>query len=460
MRVLILTHRFFPTHRAGTEVLTLQLAQGLRGRGHQVAVITGEHDVALSCDASPWLTSDTYDGLTIHRLHYGTAEQTWRRHGLRKKLAVGVRMLTGDFDPIALQTRAPDRVAIVRKLVMDFKPDVVHINHVIGFSVDVIPEIRCLGFPVIFTPTDYFTLCPTDQLLRGFDRNPCQGPGDAIDCVRCIQPMPWWAAHVAMDIAGSVRLHGIGAVFRSLATRCRTMIGAIKAADRILPSTRFLADMLVRHGAEEDSISVIPYGIDIGELPPLLSVPERFHSQSKLRLGFIGKLVEPKGAHVILAALSRLGVRINEVCLDIYAETDFADEYCNSFVRQAQSLGESVRFAGTFPSKMIGQILRSLHVLIIPSIWYESIPLVLRSALNAGTPVIVSRMGGLTEPLSGDVFRQSFPAGDAVALRDLILDLLDDPQRLTRRRMELIGKARMLKHYIDEVEAQYHMAAR
>jgi hypothetical protein len=47
-----------------------------------------------------------------------------------------------------------------------------------------------------------------------------------------------------------------------------------------------------------------------------------------------------------------------------------------------------------------------------------------------------------------------------VALRDLILDLLDDPQRLTRLRMELIGKARMLKHYIDEVEAQYHMAAR
>ena len=266
MRVLILTHRFFPSHRAGTEVLTLQLAQGLRGRGHQVAVITGEHDVALSCDASPWLTSDTYDGLTIYRLHYGTAEQTWKRHSARKKLAVGIRMLTGDFDPIELHIRAPNRVAIVRKLVKDLQPDVVHVNHVIGFSAGVIPEIRCLGFPVVFTPTDYFMLCPTDQLLRRFDRNPCQGPGDAIDCVRCLQPIPWWAARFAIGIADSERLHGIGAVFHSLSTRCRAMIGAIKAADRILPSTRFLADMLVRHGADEGSIHVIPYGIDTGDL--------------------------------------------------------------------------------------------------------------------------------------------------------------------------------------------------
>lgn len=238
------------------------------------------------------------------------------------------------------------------------------------------------------------------------------------------------------------------------------MIGAIKAADRILPSTRFLADMLVRHGADEGSIHVIPYGIDTGDLPPFLSVPESFNSQSKLRLGFIGKLVEPKGAHVILAALSNLGVRASDVHLDIYAETRNADQYSHSFVRQAQSLGRLVRMAGTFPPDDIGRILRSMHVLIVPSIWYESIPLVLRSALNSGTPVIVSRMGGLTEPLSGDVFRQSFPAGDAGALCDLILELLDDPQRLTRLRMGLVGKERTLQHYIDDVEAQYQVAAK
>ena len=147
-------------------------------------------------------------------------------------------------------------------------------------------------------------------------------------------------------------------------------------------------------------------------------------------------------------------------CLDIYAETGNSDHYCNSFVRLAQSLGKSVRLAGTFPPDEIGRILRSLHVLIVPSIWYESIPLVLRSALNAGTPVIVSRMGGLTEPLSGDSFRQSFPAGDAGALCDLILDLLNDPQRITRLRRDVAGKARTIAHYLDDVETLYHEVAR
>jgi len=148
------------------------------------------------------------------------------------------------------------------------------------------------------------------------------------------------------------------------------------------------------------------------------------------------------------------------VCLDLYAETGKSDRYTHSIVSQARSLGKSVRLAGTFPPGEIGRILRSLHVLIVPSIWYESIPLVLRSALNAGTPVIVSRMGGLTEPLSGDTLDQSFPAGDAGALCGLILELLNEPQRLTRLRMDLKGKARTLKHYIDDVEAQYQKAAR
>src|SRR5262245_22056347 len=264
MHILFMTHRFFPKYRAGTEVLTLQLAKGMAARGYQTTVFTGEHDEELSCSAAPSLSSDSYDGLTTYRLHFGKAEQTWRHQGLREKVALGARLLKGGLDPVALHIDAPDRVAIARDLVKRLKPDLVHINHLIGFSAAVVPAIRGLGIPVVFTPTDYFAVCPTDQLLHRFDQQVCQGPADAIDCVRCLHKMPRWAASAAMHAAQTPLLRGSGALFRSLSHRYQTIVKAINMAERVMPSTQFLADVLARHGVERQRIRVTPYGIDIG----------------------------------------------------------------------------------------------------------------------------------------------------------------------------------------------------
>jgi hypothetical protein len=38
-RVLLTAHKFFPEHRAGTEVLTLKIAQELQKRGYEVKVV-------------------------------------------------------------------------------------------------------------------------------------------------------------------------------------------------------------------------------------------------------------------------------------------------------------------------------------------------------------------------------------------------------------------------------------
>jgi glycosyltransferase involved in cell wall biosynthesis len=457
MHILFITHRFFPKHGAGTEVLTLQLAKGFSARGYRTTVFTGEHDEQLSCDEPLRVSNDTYDGLPVYRLHFGKAEQTWRHQGLVQKAALGARLLKGGLDPVALHVNAADRVAMARDLVIRLKPDLVHINHLIGFSSAVVPAIRSLDVPVVFTPTDYFAVCPTDQLLHRFDHQVCEGPGDAIDCVRCLHSMPRWVAGLAMRASRTPFLGGSGAMFRSLAGRQHAIARDLNMTDRVMPSTRFLADVLARHGVERQRIRVTPYGIDIGELPAMIPVPARFDSTSPLRVGFIGKLEGPKGAHVLVNALRHLGERIDAVRMEIYAAIRPDEEYCRNLMQDAQTYGQAVRFAGTFPPDQIGTILRSMHVLVVPSIWYESIPLVLRSSLNAGVPVIVSEMGGLTEPLSGNMRKMSFAAGDDKALSRLIEGLLDDPSRLTRLRAELEGQSRSLADYLDDVEAEYRL---
>lgn len=448
--LLIVSHRFFPRYRAGTEVLGLQLARGLQARGYRVTVLTGEPDENSPCNVTPWVSSDTYEDLAVYRLHYGTAEQSWGKYGARQKLIVALRMLNGGFDPVSSHLNAPKQLAVARELMERLKPDLIHFNHIIGYSAAIIPEMRRLGIPVVFTPTDYFVVCPKDQLYRKFDHRTCDGPGNAVDCVRCMQAMPRWTAEFAMR-AGQ---YAPGTLFRSIAQRASGMVRAVNAANKILPSTRFLSDVLTRHGVDNTLIKVVPYGIDIGELPPLRPIPARFDERSPLQLGFIGALVETKGAHIVVDALSYLGARKKEIFLNIFGKIDASDQYCLSLQESAEKFENSVRFAGTFPPEKIGEILRRLDVLVVPSLWYESMPLVLRSALNAGTPVMVSRMGGLTEPLT-DAHDQSFPAGDARSLAQLILRLLDKPRLLNDMRERQANGARTLADYLNDVEAEY-----
>jgi glycosyltransferase involved in cell wall biosynthesis len=113
-----------------------------------------------------------------------------------------------------------------------------------------------------------------------------------------------------------------------------------------------------------------------------------------------------------------------------------------------------VKFKGTFPHEQIGAILRGAHLCVVPSIWYESAPLVLCSALAAGTPVMVSDLGGLTEVVQQGVNGFSFECGAPASLAKLIGTLLDDASWF-RKRAEPTGNYRTPDVYAADIQAEY-----
>src|SRR5262249_26824311 len=52
---------------------------------------------------------------------------------------------------------------------------------------------------------------------------------------------------------------------------------------------------------------------------------------------------------------------------------------------------------GPLPHHRIPEALESIDVLVVPSVWPENSPLVIREAFLAGIPVIASRIGGIPE---------------------------------------------------------------
>src|SRR5262249_10980000 len=66
-RVLLAAHKFFPAHRAGTEVLTLKVAQELIRRGYEVLVVAGNPPDSDARHAVGPDTSDyKFEGVQVH----------------------------------------------------------------------------------------------------------------------------------------------------------------------------------------------------------------------------------------------------------------------------------------------------------------------------------------------------------------------------------------------------------
>lgn len=440
MKILLGVHQFFPEWRNGTEVLTLELAKGLRERGHSVEILTGCAHRQLPEPTRPRLVASHYDGFLVHQLHYGRA---------------------GTRDPVGLNLYAPERVALIREVVSLTRPHVVHFNHVIGFSADAIPSVRSMGVPVVFSPTDYWTVCPTQSLFKHHSMRVCQGPDDPAECLCCSMPMPGTLARWAVRTARwpLTALNGKVNSVSLLRTRAKQIVRSINAADRILPATQFLADALLRHDADESRVRVVPYGVDIGHLPEKRSLPASFSPEIPLRIGFIGRFHALKGPDCLLDAVRLLGDDARRrLSVSLYGQLDEGDAYHSALLNKSRGMEPIVQWRGTFPHDAIGAILRGLHLLVVPSIWYESTPLVLCSALAAGIPVIVSRLGGMTEILQPGVNGYSFNPGNPEELAGLIAGILDNPGVFRNLYENLKPRERSTSDYASDVLDIYREA--
>ena len=421
----------------GTEVLTLGTAKGLSLRGHTVEVVTGHHEYDLSHKHAPWMTTDQYEDITVHRLHFGLSKWKANRY---------------------LAIHEPERISLIKTLVNHFKPDIVHFNHVIGFTSEIIPVIRGMNIPVLFTPTDFWTICPRFTMYNAYTKGICTNNGDPVNCLQCLKPMPRPLTELLYRISQSSlrKIHWKIDSINLLTDRTKTIMDHINQSDGMFLSTQFLKDVLVKHGANGALINVIPYGVTMGTLPDPLPIPKTFSNKEPLRLGYIGTLSDYKSPHTIVSAISYLGEKAQNVSVSLYGSFIKNDPYPNTLLKMIDKQAPVVQLKGTFPNEHIGDILQGFHALIIPSVWYESSPLVLISALNAGLPVIVSSLGGLTEILEGGKYGLAYPPGDSKALSRIILNILENPDTLKKLRKNLSGFNRTVADYVNDIEKHYH----
>jgi len=195
-------------------------------------------------------------------------------------------------------------------------------------------------------------------------------------------------------------------------------------------------------GLADEKVTVIPNGVDLRD-PPREGAPprERFAAPDEHLLIHVGRLVPEKGAAVLIRALPLLLDRYR-VRLVISGVGPYREE----LVRLAADLGVSDRvlFAGWLPDEVIQHLYRMADVAVVPSL-YEPFGIVALEAMAAGTPLVVSDVGGLGEIVTDGETGLKVPPGRPRALAEAIGMLLS--HRRAARRMAAAARQRVAERY-------------
>jgi D-inositol-3-phosphate glycosyltransferase len=211
----------------------------------------------------------------------------------------------------------------------------------------------------------------------------------------------------------------------------------VQVADRLIAATPAEEQQLTDlYGADPRKIAVVPPGVDVARFKPL----DRAQAMQSIGIPpfrknilFAGRIEPLKGIDTLLEALARLQVqepdKLADVCVTIVGGdpwTPVPDSEMQRLQTMAGELGlyDLVTFAGSRDQDLLPYYFAAAEMVIVPS-HYESFGMVALESMAMGTPVIASRVGGLAHLVVDGCNGYLVPAGDAAALAERILDLLD-----------------------------------
>lgn len=223
-----------------------------------------------------------------------------------------------------------------------------------------------------------------------------------------------------------------------------------RRSDAIFSLSDALADIVCeRWHIPRERVATIPNGVDFaaryasqaGELPAELA--------GKEFLIYFGRLEERKGVHILAQALPEVLAAYPELHV-VFAGNNlltYMGRPMQAFVEQCnQPYLDRLHFFPRLPQRQLYPLLDHALLAVLPSLW-EAMGNVSLEALDMGKPVVATRGSGFGEVIEDGRSGLLLPPGDVQALRQALLSLLADRERLSR--MSLAAKERAGRFSLD-----------
>lgn len=213
------------------------------------------------------------------------------------------------------------------------------------------------------------------------------------------------------------------------------ILRAAAAADGLITVCQALKDRLVELGVAAERVTVLRNGVDLDLFQPT----DRAAARARLGLGTptllsVGHLIERKGHHLAIEALSQLPA------MTLLIAGDGPERGALETLSQRLGLADRVRFLGAVAHAALPEIYGAADILVLASS-REGWANVLLEAMACGTPVVATRVWGTPEvvarPEAGELADKRSAEGLVAAVRRLLARLPD--RALTRAYAEGFG---------------------
>lgn len=367
MRILTVSSVFPPRVIGGAELCASYLAQWLTARGHQVGVLT-----VADLDETE-LQGDVSNGLQIWRQRL---PRTHTQHRHKAQSAFGkLRWHIQDH-------LDPRNGELLAQTVREFQPDVILLQVVQGLGHNALSVLaRYPDIPVFYFLHDLTLACFRTSMHK--PQGNCQR--QCLECgISSKQKMRF--------IRGRRNLHFVSPSAANM-----------KTLDALLDLSEFPKHVIPNLDLDEP----VPHQPRIEGEPP--------------RFLYVGRLDPIKGVNFALDVLSDLADKGHAFSCMIIGSGPQEAALKSQYGQQPW-----LTFTGKIPHEEVKRHISRSDLLLLPSLWRENHPGVVRQALRAGVPVAASDIGGSKEMLrdreSGLVLTTGSHSAWAAALKRCVVD--------------------------------------
>lgn len=259
---------------------------------------------------------------------------------------------------------SPARVRGLQRRLAAARPDVVHAHNLYpGFGPALHLACRRLGIPLVMTVHNYRLRCPNGLMFTAGSM-----------CDRCVGGA---YQHAVLRACFPTRRQA--AAYATALWAHRFLLPLERWVHRFVAPSRFVADQLLGWGLPPERVVHVPH---------FVATPASATAEVGTYGLYLGRLAAGKGLETLIDALAVLGDPPFTIAGSGPLEGELrARADARGLVR--------TRFVGWVEE--VGALLRGARTVVLPSVWHEPAPISALEAAAAGRPLVVSRVGGLTE---------------------------------------------------------------
>ncbi len=364
MKILIVNKFLYPN--GGSETYIFKIGEQLQKMGHEVQYFGMEHEGRIVGNHAESYTSN----MDFHT-------------GKLQKLMYPFKII------YSREARKK-----IRKVLDDFKPDVVHLNNFnFQLTPSVIYEIRKFEkqtgkkVKIVFTAHDSQLVCPNHLMLNGRTGKACQ---------KCLSGSKWNCTKYRC-------IHGsfIKSVLGTLEALVYGMLGTYREIDKVICPSKFMAETLSYNKNLKNQIVTIQNFLDKEEIP---------EQKKEDYILYFGRYSEEKGIATLLKVCRKL-----EKIPFVFAGKGPLEQEVNKL--------PNIVNKGFLKGKDLYELIQKARLVVFPSECFENCPFTVMEAQIYGTPIIASSLGGVPELIKDSCTGRLFEAGNVSELTRIIEDL-------------------------------------